>query len=413
MSVKFPNQGRDWESLARELRERGAGDVNWRDGRTAVFVFNAGPEVEKVQHEAYAMYMSENGLGPMAFPSLKQMEDEVLGMALEILHGPDGATGAMTSGGTDSITMAMKTARDYARANRGLTGALNIVLPRSGHPAFEKAAHLMDFEIRRVPIDDQTYKAQPSAMAEALDDHTIMMVGSAPNFPHGVIDPIEELGAIALEHEVWLHVDACVGGYLAPFARMNGEEIPPFDFEVAGVQSMSADLHKYGYAAKGASTVLFRSQELYDHMPFDTDDWSGARLVTPTLAGTRPGGAIAAAWAVMNHLGIEGYRAKQGAACGARQTIQDRLLALGFEIMGDPKLALMAFRHPDYDPFALWGKLIERGWFTSITVEPPSLHLMLSPFHETVVDEYMTALEEGMAELRTGTQTPAPTPRYN
>ncbi|CAN0593478.1 unnamed protein product, partial [Laminaria digitata] len=181
----------------------------------------------------------------------------------------------------------------------------NVVLPQSAHLAFDKAAHLMDIEIRRVPLKtDGSYEADPVAMGDAVDAATIMMVGSAPNFPHGIIDPIAALGEVAAKHGVWLHVDACVGGYFAPFARMNGVPVPAFDFEVPAVQSMSADLHKYGYCAKGASTVLFRSEELYAHMPFDMAGWSGAPMKTPTLAGTRPGGAISAAWGVMNTLGV-------------------------------------------------------------------------------------------------------------
>jgi glutamate/tyrosine decarboxylase-like PLP-dependent enzyme len=194
---------------------------------------------------------------------------------------------------------------------------------------------------------------------------------------------------------------------------MNGVDIAPFDFEVPAVRSISADLHKYGFAAKGASTVLFRSGELYSHMAFDCDEWSGARMVTPTLAGTRPGGAIAAAWAVMNYLGVDGYREKHGTICAVRERIEKALTSLGFEILGEPKLALLAFRHPDYDPYALWGKLIERGWFTSITTEPPSLHLMISPFHENVVDDYIADLRAGMADLDEDDSGPAPEARYN
>lgn len=402
MSAALPEKGRAWAELKKEMQARGQNDVKWREGKTAVYIFNAGPEIAEVQKEAYTMYMSENGLGPLAFPSLKQMEEEVISMALSVLHGPEGATGAMTSGGTDSITMALKTARDYARANGKAKTHANIVLPRSAHPAFEKAAHMMDIEVRRVAIDPKSFLADPAAMGAAADADTVMMVGSAPNFPQGVIDPIAALGEVAAKKDIWLHVDACVGGYFAPFARMNGIDVPPFDFEVPAVRSISADLHKYGYAAKGASSVLFRSQDLYKHMPFDTDDWSGARMITPTLAGTRPGGAIAAAWAVMNFLGIEGYREKQGLVCATRENIQKGVEALGCEVLGDPKLGLLAFRHPDLDSYALWGKMLERGWFTSITTEPPSLHLMLSPFHAEVADQYLADLEAGMADLRAG-----------
>jgi sphinganine-1-phosphate aldolase len=392
--MQMPEQGREWPDIETEMMARGQGDAQWREGKTAVYVFNAGEDIAAVQKEAYAAYMSENGLGPLAFPSLAQMEKDVIAMGLGLLHGPEGSTGAMTSGGTDSITMAIKTARDYARSKGKALGKANIVLPQSAHLAFDKACHLMDVEVRRIPImTDGTYQADVEAMIAACDESTVMMVGSAPNFPHGIIDPIEALGEAAERKGVWLHVDACVGGYFAPFARMNGVAVPAFDFEVPAVHSMSADLHKYGYAAKGASTVLFRSEELYQHMPFDMNQWSGAPMKTPTLAGTRPGGAISAAWAVMNYLGIEGYKRLQGSVCETRQRVEEGVKRLGFEVLGDPMLGLVAFRHPDHHAFAIYGEIYRRGWFTSVTKEPPSLHLMLSPKHSEVIDEYLADLE--------------------
>lgn len=410
----LPAHGRDWEDVRADLVARGSGDANWREGKTAVYVFNAGPEIAEVQREAYSLYMSENGLGPMAFPSLARMEHDVIQMALSILHGPNGATGAITSGGTDSITMAIKTARDFARATKGHTGQGNIVLPLSAHPAFDKAAHLMDLEVRRIPLkDDNSFEADPEAMAGACDQGTIMLVGSAPNFPHGIIDPIEALGEIAASKGIWLHTDACVGGYFAPFARMNGVPVPPFDFEVPAVCSISADLHKYGYAAKGASTVLYRSEELYRHMPFANNEWSGAPMTTPTLAGTRPGGAISAAWAVMNFLGVDGYREKQGLVCRTRERVAEGLRTLGFDILGSPILGLIAFRHPVQDNFAIYGEMYRRGWFTSITTQPPSLHLMLSPKHAEVVDDYLNDLKASLATVSAGRQGEEIAPRYN
>lgn len=412
--MQMPEEGRPWEAVRAEMQSRGTGDVAWREGRTAVYVFNAGEDVHALQHEAYGLFMAENGLGPLAFPSLAQMEKDVISMALGLLHGPSGATGAMTSGGTDSITMAIKTARDYARANGKAKDRANIVIPRSGHLAFHKAALLMDIEIRSVPLkDDGSYEADPAAMAAAIDDATIMMVGSAPNFPHGIIDPIAELGKVAEEKGVWLHVDACVGGYFAPFARMNGVPVPDFDFAVPTVKSMSADLHKYGYCAKGASTVLFRSDELYSHMPFNLKDWSGAPMKTPTLAGTRPGGAISAAWAVMNVLGVAGYREKQALVCETRQRIEDGVKALGFEVLGKPLLGLIAFRHPEADTLALYSAMRQRGWFTSFTVEPPSLHLMLSPKHAEVAEEYLADLAVSLAAVKSGETAPKVEARYS
>lgn len=398
--MKMPEQGRPWPEIKSDMTARGAADAKWRDGRTAVYVFNAGDEIAAIQKEAYAAFMSENGLGPLAFPSLAQMENDVVSMGLGLLHGPDGSTGAMTSGGTDSITMAIKTARDYARANGRARERSNIVLPYSAHLAFDKAAHLMDVEIRRIPIStDGSFQADVPAMLAACDSDTIMMVGSAPNFPHGIIDPIEALSDAAVRQNIWLHVDACVGGYFAPFARMNGVPVPPFDFELPGVCSMSADLHKYGYAAKGASTVLFRSEELFAHMPFDMKEWSGAPMKTPTLAGTRPGGAISAAWAVMNHLGIEGYKRLQGQVCETRERVEAGVKRLGFEILGNPMLGLIAFRHPDHHAFAIYGEIYRRGWFTSVTKSPPSLHLMLSPKHADFIDDYLSDLEASLTAV--------------
>lgn len=395
--MKMPEQGRPWQEVKQDLTDRGAKDAKWRDGRTAVYVFNAGEEIAQIQKEAYAAFMSENGLGPLAFPSLAQMEKDVVAMGLGLLHGPAGSTGAMTSGGTDSITMAIKTARDYARAQGRARDRANIVLPFSAHLAFDKAAHLMDIEVRRIPVKtDGSYEADVPEMAAACDDETIMVVGSAPNFPHGIIDPIEALSDIAVARGLWLHVDACVGGYFAPFARMNGVPVPAFDFELPGVQSMSADLHKYGYAAKGASTVLFRSEALFEHMPFDMNQWSGAPMKTPTLAGTRPGGAISAAWAVMNHLGIDGYKRLQGQVCATRERVEAGVKRLGFEVLGNPLLGLIAFRHPEHHAFAIYGEIYRRGWFTSVTKSPPSLHLMLSPKHADFIDDYLSDLEASL-----------------
>ena len=407
--MQMPEKGNDWPTIKAMLDERGTGDAKWRDGKTAVYVFNAGEDVERVQKEAYTAFMSENGLGPLAFPSLAQMEKDVISMALGLLHGPDGATGVMTSGGTDSITMAVKTARDFARSQGRARERANIVLPQSAHLAFDKAAHLMDIEVRRVALKaDGSYEADPEAMGEVVDSDTVMMVGSAPNFPHGIIDPIEALGAVAQRKGVWLHVDACVGGYFAPFARMNGEPVPPFDFEVAGVMSMSADLHKYGYAAKGASTVLFRSEELYTFMPFDLSGWSGAPMKTPTLAGTRPGGAISAAWAVMNYLGVEGYCRLQGTVCDTRKRVEAGLREMGFTIVGKPILGLIAFHHPDIHSFALYGEIYRRGWFTSVTKEPKSLHLMLSPKHADVIDTYLDDLKAACEAVVSGSADDKP-----
>lgn len=391
----FPPVGRPWSALQAELSARAARDVKWREGRSAIYVFNAGDDVAEVKKAAYAMFSEENGLGPAAFPSLAQMERDVVEFGLSLLNAPEGAAGAMTSGGTDSILMAVKAARDHARANNK-AGPHNIVTPYSAHPAFHKACMLMDIEVRRTPLRD--YLADPAAVEAAMDDTTIMIVGSAPCFPFGLIDPIAELGALAERRGAWLHVDACVGGYLAPFVAMNGAKLPAFDFSVAGVMSISADLHKYGYASKGASTVFFRSGALRDHMPFDAGPWPLGRMQTPTLAGTRPGGAIAAAWAVMNFLGVDGYRRKQQMVTDARAAIEAGVKRLGFVVHGAPQLGIVAFSHPNADAFALLANLHQRGWITGALLEPKALHLMLTPVHLEAGAAYLADLEAALGE---------------
>lgn len=395
-----------WEAIEAKLREKSAGDVKWREGRTGLYIFNAGEEVERVKKAAYAMFSEENGLGPAAFPSLAQMEREIVDFGLNLLNAPEGAAGGMTSGGTDSIVMAVKAARDYARA-KGKSGPFNIITPYSAHPAFHKAAMMMDLEVRRTSLKD--YLADPAAIGDAADDRTIMIVGSAPCFPFGLIDPIAALGELAERRGLWLHVDACVGGYLAPFVRMNGADLPPFDFSVPGVTSISGDLHKYGYASKGASTVFFRTAELKEHMIFDAGPWPLGRMITPTLAGTRPGGAIAAAWAVMHFLGVEGYREKQRMVTQAREKIEAGVSRLGFRVLGKPQLGIVSFAHDQADVFALLGKLHHKGWITAANIDPKALHLMLSPVHFKASDDYLRDLEEALREVGDNAAAAAPT----
>lgn len=396
----LPDHGAPWSEIEPRMREMSAGDVKWRDGRTGLYIFNAGPELEQVQKAAYSMFSAENGLGPAAFPSLAEMERQIVATGLQLLNAPEGAAGGMTSGGTESIFMAVKTARDYLRSKGGPKSDLNIIIPSTAHPAFDKAGMIMDIEVRRIPVRDLL--ADVEAMEAAIDANTLMIVGSAPCFPFGLLDPIEALSEVALRRKVWLHVDACVGGYLAPFVRMNGTDLAPFDFAVPGVRSISGDLHKYGYASKGASTVFFRSKDLHEHMGLDAGPWPLGRMVTPTLAGTRPGGAIAAAWAVMQYLGVDGYRAKQKLVTDAREKIEAGVKKLGFRVLGEPQLGIIAFTHDSVNPMNIYVQMYKRGWFTATLLDPPALHLMLSPKHNEVAYEYLADLEAALASASEG-----------
>jgi sphinganine-1-phosphate aldolase len=400
--ARLPEQGTAWGSLEAQMRSFGEHDVDWRRLRSAVYVFHPGEDVLEVAREAYALYQSENALGPAAFPSLRRMESEVVEIALDLLHAPQGATGNITSGGTESILLAVKSCRDAA-ASRGVdVRGAQIVLPRTAHPAFDKAAHYLGLAVRRVAVGAD-FCADPEAMAAAIDARTILLVGSAPCFPYGLVDPIPALARIAREREIWLHVDACVGGYLNPFAEREGVSLPEWDFRVEGVNTISADLHKYGYAAKGASTLLHRSAEQHAHQIFHADDWPAGGMTTPTVAGTRPGGAIASAWAVLHFLGAEGYRAKTRRALAARRAIQNGVEALGMRVHGDPRLTLIAFGMPEGDPvsiFAVWKGMHDRGWFTGIVQKPDGIHLMLSPAHDQVAAQYLADLGESLAAAR-------------
>lgn len=402
MRGELPQSGTTWSVLAARMRSFAAEDVDWRDGRAAVYVFHAGEDVLDVAKRAYGLYQSENGLGAAAFPSLALMERDVVDMGLSLLQAPDGACGNLTSGGSESILMAVKACREQARASGRDTRDGEIVVPRSAHPAFDKAAQYLGLRVVRVPVAADL-RADPAGMRAALGERTLMLVGSAPCFPYGLIDPIESLGALAQEYGLWLHVDACVGGYFAPFVRMNGGDVAPFDFSVDGVASVSADLHKYGYAAKGASTIFHRSEEQRAHQVFQFDDWPAGGMTTPTAAGTRPGGAIAAAWAVMHYLGVQGYREKAATVVATREKLAAAIAAMPELVtIGDPQLGLLAFGAADPEAlsiFAVWARLKQRGWFTGVITEPQGIHLMLSPAHASAIDAYLADLRDAIDEV--------------
>jgi sphinganine-1-phosphate aldolase len=400
MRKSMPEKGASWEWICQELEGLKENDVDWQNARLAVYIFNAGEDVRQVAKDAYGIYQSENALGPLAFPSLRQMEDDVVGMGLSLLHAPEGACGNMTSGGTESIMMAVKTCRDQASAQGRDVLDAEIVMPSSAHPAFEKAASYLRLKTVRVPVDGDLL-ADVSAMGAAIGPRSLMIVGSAPCFPFGLIDPIGPLSELALERDLWLHVDACVGGYYAPFARMNGVPVPAFDFELPGVRSISADLHKYGYASRGASTILHRTEEQRAHQLFEFDNWPAGGMTTPTLAGSRPGGAVAAAWAVMHYLGVAGYCEKVSEVTRAREILMEGIEAIPeLHCFAKPQLGLFTYGSDQLDIRAVYVELFKKGWFTGMITEPMGIHLMLSPAHLGVTDDYLSDLESAVASVR-------------
>jgi sphinganine-1-phosphate aldolase len=399
----FEESGRPRAEVMNELVHMRDNDIDWRGGRTSSYVFSAGEDVRTLGKEAYNEYFTENALGARrAFPSVLRMESEVVGMGLELFHAPDGAAGNMTTGGTESIIMAVKTCRDWTRKRRGPEFRGTILLPDSAHPAFEKAAALMDLPIKRIPLA-QGYVADPEATARAVDENTMLVVGSAPCFPFGTIDPIGALSDVAVKHDLWLHVDACVGGWIAPFVADIGRPIPSFDFANEGVKSISADLHKFGFCPKPASTVFYRSKELQAFQEFAFEAWPSGRFATQTLVGTRPAGAVAAAWAVLHHLGREGYRNVARQVMAVRDAYLDGLRAIpGMVVRGDPALANIAFGCDDIHMGQVATLMSQRGWLPGQLRAPPSLHLMLSLHHEPAREAYLRDLGECIEVVRRG-----------
>ena len=304
--IKFPQKGMPPAELKSLLNELKSNDMDWSNYRAFSMVFRAGDDVADIVRSALAEYVFENGLSPFAFPSLLRMETEVVAMAADLLNGGGTAAGNMTSGGTESITMAVKAARDYAREKKPGIKEPELLMLRSAHPAFNKAAHFLGLKTVIVPVTDAS-EVDLAEYRAAFSPNTVFAVGSAFSYPHGIIDPISEMAAVAAEKGVWFHVDSCVGGFILPFVEKLGYPIPPFDFRVPGVMSMSADVHKYGYVSKGASVVLYRDVEMRKYQLFVYADWSGGVYATPCISGARPGGPVAASWAVMKFLGHEGY----------------------------------------------------------------------------------------------------------
>ncbi len=396
--IFLPEKGKSRNEIFSELKKLHGSDVNWKTGRMFSLIYNGGPDVESVAREAYAEYMVENALSPFSFPSLLKMETELLSMLASLFHGGD-AVGSMTSGGSESILMAVKTAREWARAMKPGVRAPELVMPSTAHPAFNKAAHFLGLKAVVVPVG-KDFRADAAAMKRAVNGDTVMMVGSAFSYPHGMIDPIAELSEFAEKRGIWFHSDACLGGLMLPFLEMNGYPVRPFDFRLPGVKSISADIHKYGYTPKGASTVLYRSMELREFQFFAYADWPGGVYGTPCVSGARPGGAISSAWAVMNYLGREGFCNLANRAMNATRRIREGIGSIdGLHVMGEPDGTVIAFGSDTIDVYVLRDALKKRKWYLESQHLPPCLHMTISPVHDDVVDDFLLDLKEACGEV--------------
>lgn len=381
---KIPARGRTKTDILRDLERFRAHDVDWRSGRTWAYVYDPGPEAEEVIKEAYMMYLSENGLDPTAFPSALQLEQELVAMAASHLRGDDQVVGNFTSGGTESILLAVKTARDWARANRPEIREPEMVLPVTAHAAFQKAAQYFCVKPVLIPVDPRTFKADPAKMAAAITPNTILLVGSAVSYAHGVVDPIAALGELAQKHGILLHVDACMGGFLLPYFRRLGAPVPDFEFHVPGVTSMSMDFHKYAFAAKGASVILYRNAELRQYQIFTCATWTGYTMINPTVQSTKSAGPMAAAWAVLQFFGDEGYLEIARRVLDATRYLAKEIARIpGLRLLGEPEMNLIAFTSDEVNVFQIADEMKARGWYVQPQLgfcgSKENIHLSVNP----------------------------------
>ena len=399
----LPDEGLSKDEIVSQLQAKRTRDVRWQDGRTFGLVFDGGDDVHEVAEAAAMMFLHENALNTMAFPSLAEIQSEVVLATAELLHAPEGAAGFMTSGGTESILSAVKAARERGKAERGITEP-EMVLPRSAHAAFHKAAHYFGLTVHNIPVRPD-FRADVDAMAAAVNDNTVLVVGSAPQYPQGVIDPIPELAAIAADAGASFHTDACMGGFVLPFMELLGHDVEPWDFRVEGVTTISADIHKLGYAPKGASVLVHRTKELRRYQTFVFEDWLGGLYASPGIQGTRPALPMAAAWAVMHHLGIDGYKRLTATVLETAQRMREGVRAIeGLTVLGDPTAHLLAIAAaPEWedrvDVFAVGEALDRRGWFQDRQKPPDSLHATVSAGNAPVIEDYLRDLAASVDEV--------------
>jgi glutamate/tyrosine decarboxylase-like PLP-dependent enzyme len=397
MSAGFPQTGRSPADVLAEIGELRKGDLDWRSGRAFSLVYDVDdPELEALLESVAVAFIHENALNPFRYQTLLKMEGDVVGFAADLFGA---GCGAISSGGTESIFLAVQTAREWGRA-RGIDRP-RLVCSDTAHPAFAKACHYLGVEQVRTPHGPDG-RAQLSAYTAALDANTVLVVASTPCYPFGVIDPVTDIAGLAAERDILCHVDACLGGWLLPWWERLGQPVPPWSFAVDGVTSLSADIHKYGYCYKGISTILYRDRELLDHQIFMYDSWPGGLYASSTAAGTRPGAPIAGAWSVIQHLGAEGYERLAGRVLDATTRFRAGIEAIdGLSIHYSPDLSLFEFGATEGSGLDIDGVgdvMDERGW--NLDRQQGGLHLMVSPGHDRVVDDFCTDLAAAVGEHR-------------
>jgi len=400
----IPQHGQSPADILQTLAAYKQNDMAWQDGRVLGYIYSAGREAEELIKQAFTLYLSENALDPTTFPSTLQLEKEIVRMTADLLRGDEQVVGNVSTGGTESIILAVKTARDWARAERGIEQP-EMILSQTAHAAFHKAAHYLGVKPVVVPFHPETYQADVTAMRAAINENTALLVASAPNYSHGIVDPVPEIAALAAEHNLLCHVDACIGGFQLAFMRQLGYDAPDFDFATPGVTSISIDVHKYGYSAKGASVILHRSKALRRYQIFSCLSTTAYAIINPTVLSTKSGGPLAAAWAVLHYFGQAGYRRIVREVTEAAQKMMAGINQMpDLRVLGRPDMCIFAIESDTLNVFQLADVMRGKGWYLQpqFSADPlrPNIHITVN--HATVphVAEFLQDLAAGVAETK-------------
>ncbi len=405
--MRVPEKGMPKEEIFKTLESYKGKDLDWKSGRVLGYIYYPGQKAHDVIDEAYTMFLTENALDPTTFPSTLRLENEVVGMTANLLQGDQQVVGNFTSGGTESLILAVKTARDYARATKPNIKAPEVVMPVTAHASFYKAAHYLDVKPVVTPVHDDSFLADVGAMRAAITDDTILLVGSAPGYAHGVVDPISEIAELALENNLLCHVDGCVGGIHLAYMRKLGYPVPQFDFSVPGVTSISADLHKYGYAAKGASVILYKNKELRKHQIFACSRWTGYTVINAAVTSSKTAGPMAAAWAVMNYLGDEGYMEIVREVMEATRLVIDGINRIdGLTVLGEPNMCMFSFASTskNINVYRLADALKNKGWYVQPQFaranSPANLHISMNRSTVDQAEAFLKDLQQTIEALK-------------
>lgn len=395
--TSLPQKGYGHNEIIKILEENlHLSDFDWANGQVSGAVYYQDKDLIKLITEVYGKSAYTNPLHPDVFPGLCKMEAEVIRIAVKLFNGDENCCGTITTGGTESILMACKAYRDYAKEIRGIKHP-EIVLPTTAHSAFDKAAQYFGLKVRMIKLNKETYGVDIKAMKAAINKNTIMLVGSAPNFPYGTMDDIEEISNLGIDYNIPVHVDACLGGFLLVFMQKAGYLTSKFDFKLKGVTSISADTHKYGFTPKGSSVILYRNKSLRHFQYTVTTDWPGGVYGSPTVSGSRAGGSIAVCWATMLNFGEEGYIRATKNIIETTKYIENNLRKIeSIYVFGKPATSVVAIGSKQFDIYRLASALSEKGWNLNILQFPSAIHICVTHLHTKpgVADRFLNNVKE-------------------